>query len=57
MFADNVWRHIWQVDETYVCLDKEKMAQSLSQCQEEVHLGQQQIAVAEQDFAKVVLFQ
>jgi len=41
------------------------MAQSLSQCQEEVHFGLQQIAVvhqeigavAEQDFAKVVLFQ
>ena len=41
------------------------MAQSLSQCQEEVHLGLKQIAVAhqevgadaEQDSAKVELFQ
>ena len=43
----------------------EKMVQSLSQCQEEVHLGLKQIAVvhrkvgavAEQDSAKLVLFQ
>lgn len=65
MFAHNMWGHIRQVDETYVYLDRVKMAQSLFQCQEEVHLGPKQIAVAhqkvgavaEQDSAKVVLFQ
>lgn len=45
MFADNVWADARQVQETYACLGKEKMVQSLSQHQEEVHLGLKQIAV------------
>jgi hypothetical protein len=53
MFARNVQGHIWHVDETYVYLDKVNMAQILSQCQEEVYLGLQQIAVEHQTIGAV----